>query len=1147
MNAKYLIWFCVGLALIQTAYATLDTANNVLYLTMDNADTWNISTLDKTSSHYNFSIGSCAVTGQSGVLGQAYYIPNNVDAAILGSYALTNGLTNFTVNMWIKITAGATRALVDFDQTNSASATFSMDTDNSWFLRYYDGSEQTHDPAGAQKVDGGWTMVTYVKNGTHLYGLLNGSIYQSATATGNGITQTRHGRIQIGKDAGVQSHNLDGYVDEVSIWNRTLTPTELAELFNSGAGWSPYGAVAPVITNQRNFTNDRLTYIMSAQSDQAGQCSLWGNWTGSWVMNESKTVLAATAFNFTAITFSGNKVYSWGINCTGTTTYTETWGSNISFSTVVPSVTLAYPATNNVSARDVNLTFTVSGAALDNCTSWDNRSGSWASSNFTTTGTVATHDFGKTGLSTQGVYLWGVRCVSGTTPYWSTTNNTLIIDTTYPTITIHPNNEWLATNYSKLNPYDDNFYINLTFTDERDLDEVQIYINKSGTLYFNYTNTTLSGLTHSFYNFTNITAWPTGEYSIFVQVSDSHTANVIDNYDIVETGSKLKFKTAEGNEIEVSSSDPSIASTTKSIDRYDFGFRFVDGKTLARTFVLKSKYPIKYKADSKYAGHFVVYSQPGKGNWIDFEGIGAKPTVTKVSDYQYNIVFASVADVVRFNSIGGLNVLTANYKWYRGNATTSSSGYQYNENGTFTAIVTKDSSISSISAELHYNSINYGSNTKTSTASADTFVDIAINSVIGAPIPYAWYVNITQADSTVFTQIINGSHSSVDWNLDNCTNGSFYKVLSFLIFDEENPSIRINPMELGEIYMSYWPISPLNAKNFTGKYPSSSNLSVCISNATSQLYANIYVKYKATNGFTHRYYLYNYSLTNTTTKEISIYNYNRTTGVSILNVYARDFASYNFYPNVVTTLQRYYPSEDLWRDVQMDLSGDFGLLTFNILERSTDYRLIFKDTSNHLLSTTTTLKFACTSSVCTQTKLLSPYDPTAPTTSLSIRATYSNVTGLITVIWTNPAGTGVDVSGIFTKETGKGKTVLCNNYTSGTSSGTFVCNVGSFDGTVMVQVNSTRSGVKYIDFGEYFSIATTRIGKFISEKEGAFWSFFLMLPIVSFCLYSPVAVLMAGVFSLIIISALGLMTAINISFVIVAIIVGIAIALKLET
>lgn len=117
----------------------------------------------------------------------------------------------------------------------------------------------------------------------------------------------------------ISNDGVDGKIDNITLYSGDTCPTGILP--------------APVISNQRNYTNDNLTWTFQVESDSNGQCSLWGNWSGSWAMNESKASTAATALNFTDITFGYNQNYKWGVNCSSVNG--ETWGNNYTFNTQI--------------------------------------------------------------------------------------------------------------------------------------------------------------------------------------------------------------------------------------------------------------------------------------------------------------------------------------------------------------------------------------------------------------------------------------------------------------------------------------------------------------------------------------------------------------------------------------------------------------------------------------------------------------------------------------------------------------------------------------------------------------------------------------------------------------------------------------------
>jgi YD repeat-containing protein len=105
----------------------------------------------------------------------------------------------------------------------------------------------------------------------------------------------------------------------------------------------------PVISNQINYTNNQITYIFSARIDEDGQCTLWGNWSGNWIQNETKSVTSLIPFNFTSFTaISDGSTYLWGINCSDSDG-NIVWGNNYSFTTLLSphiQLSLSYPTQN---------------------------------------------------------------------------------------------------------------------------------------------------------------------------------------------------------------------------------------------------------------------------------------------------------------------------------------------------------------------------------------------------------------------------------------------------------------------------------------------------------------------------------------------------------------------------------------------------------------------------------------------------------------------------------------------------------------------------------------------------------------------------------------------------------------------------------
>jgi hypothetical protein len=370
-------------------------------------------------------------------------------------------------------------------------------------------------------------------------------------------------------------------------------------------------------------------------------------------------------------------------------------------------------------------------------------------------GSTATYEW--TNLA-DGVYNWYAVVTDG---YESNTSSvwTFSIDTTAPQITLNPSNAFTATNTSTINNYNSTtFPINITFADERDLFAAEINItNATGYTMFNWTNiSSISGLSYTYNNTLNNTAWTAGLYIINIIVSDSHTSMLTGDYELTKQKDELIFETPEANKITIEAVNAISSGTIKKGDRYQFEFSYPDTIKDTLVYNIESDNEIYYRPDSGYKAHFVIWNPRTKtGNWVDFEDSTLKDyTVQKVDDKHYTITFSIPAGIetVTFNSIGGLNVVTESYSWYRGLTSQSyTSPVLTNISTSFYLNATNTSIISDINARFFYNYTEY---TVTKTTSADygfkatvTTPSVALGS---QNFNFTWNVSVNQTDGTQY-------------------------------------------------------------------------------------------------------------------------------------------------------------------------------------------------------------------------------------------------------------------------------------------------------------------------------------------------------------------------------------------------------------
>lgn len=745
-----------------------------------------------------------------------------------------------------------------------------------------------------------------------------------------------------------------------------------------------------------------------------------------------------------------------------------------------------------------------------------------------------------TNESASGVHEIDAACYNvATNTFSSNITRVWTYDVVYPAISYKFNNAFDENDYAKRTQYDDQMVLNITFSDDIDLYAYSINVTKNGgaTILYNETNESISGLSFNYSKVLNTSSWTDGVYDIEIMVADSHTANEIKPYNVKKEASKLDFNTAEGFNIVIDSEDSSVTDSVKYKDRYDFRFDFLDGLKKNRVFNVRSDYPIIYRENSIYRGHFIIFDG-FKGNWVDFENVDGEVSVKKISDYHYKVTVKDVPKKVEFHSIGGLNILTANQQWYKGSAVLTADASGVSEPVELTLELSRHSSQDNFSAFLVYNGSSYPVASKVDDGSTVTFNQSFTSPASDAVYSYYWNITYNQTDGSIINFVLNGSHEVFNYSVFNCTSGN--KTLNLNIFNENTPANSLSATV--EVDLLYWISNKDNARQFLYKFEGGSSYSICLE-PNIDLFMDLYLQYTTSSGFTHRYYLFNDSISNVT-KNISMYNYNYTSGVSDLKITARNIKTYNALDQILVKLQRKYVSEGVWRTVQMDLSGDYGTIFFNVLEQNTDYRILYYNTNNDLLKQTETLKFVCIDTVCDLTQLINPDVSVATTTDLLVSSSLDNATNVLTVTWSDPLANNNKVEIRVSKETLTGTSIICDTFQTG-SSGIVNCDLSGFNDDVLLTVLTSHSPYTPIK-SAWISLGKNKLSSMISLREGSFWTFGFMITSVAFGLFSPVAAIIAGMIGLIGVFFLGIFNPITTTFIIISAAMGIAIGIKVR-
>lgn len=204
----------------------LSDANLVGYYRMEG------NSNDSSSSPANGSDTAITYGTAYGIVGQGAVFDGSTSKIVLGTASKFNITGNLTINAWIYL-SNLTEAVRIFMHRNIG---VSPDTQGYEFavgnttscLQFYS-NNTTYNGTTSSVSTGKWQMITVIKTSTNL------AFYVNTSAQGTASSVTINGGTDpagIGyRSSGARI--INGYIDEVSIFNRAITTGELSTIYSS--------------------------------------------------------------------------------------------------------------------------------------------------------------------------------------------------------------------------------------------------------------------------------------------------------------------------------------------------------------------------------------------------------------------------------------------------------------------------------------------------------------------------------------------------------------------------------------------------------------------------------------------------------------------------------------------------------------------------------------------------------------------------------------------------------------------------------------------------------------------------------------------------------------------------------------------------
>ena len=275
---KTLVWFLTMIIIATPVLADCTGENDAIYgFTFDDSD---VFTTDVTGNNHNLT--NQGSINRTGIINEGRYLVTN-DYLQIGTPEYIVTYTNFSVIAWFNATSGGASGAIITESTDN--------TNNDWWTIIVEddgggGDVKVYPVAGgvgldtldggADVRDGTWHHLVVTRAGDLFKIFINGELDVSGNIADFSTIAVNTADIGI-IDRTADYLPWNGGLDEVYVYNRTITGAEINNSFNSGNGCQPYKVgVIPQI--DLLFTNETTTTYKTL-FDEGEEILGFINWT----------------------------------------------------------------------------------------------------------------------------------------------------------------------------------------------------------------------------------------------------------------------------------------------------------------------------------------------------------------------------------------------------------------------------------------------------------------------------------------------------------------------------------------------------------------------------------------------------------------------------------------------------------------------------------------------------------------------------------------------------------------------------------------------------------------------------------------------------------------------------------------------------
>lgn len=301
MSYKKIIWLLCILILLGIARATWDAPLNselVAYYSMN--ATSGTNALDSVNGTYNGTLLNGVTLNKLGIINGSFGFDGVNDYINLTQPTLTCiGDKNCTISLWINTTIHANKFIwYQGNGTSTLGSFASLSISGSAGTLLFQAKNETggqHNVISLVNVSTGrWTHIVAGLNTTSQFLYINNTL--SGQALFNGTMPT--GQVEFfGARAPEATDFYTGLIDEVGIWNKSLSAAEISNLYNNGNGlaYNPRSILITAGTPADSSNVTDLAQTFNASLTAVGVSNLYN--ATLWIYTSNGTLLSNSVIN----------------------------------------------------------------------------------------------------------------------------------------------------------------------------------------------------------------------------------------------------------------------------------------------------------------------------------------------------------------------------------------------------------------------------------------------------------------------------------------------------------------------------------------------------------------------------------------------------------------------------------------------------------------------------------------------------------------------------------------------------------------------------------------------------------------------------------------------------------------------------------